>query len=134
MKITDSARATGCARGGVIQSSVPAEMTWKYVMMLPVQDRMGLLCPRGADARRGVFSATDQLYKASASGFKCENTLSRFKQNGEVHNAHPDRNALVLIEVQGFCCALGRDPCDVRRGPYPGQQGRTVLCRPRNPS
>jgi hypothetical protein len=40
-------------------------MTWKYLMLRPVQDTMGPLCPRTADAR-GALSVTEvkQLYKA----------------------------------------------------------------------
>ena len=41
----------GRAARDVIQSSVPAEMTRKYPMLLLLQDTMGLLCSLTADAR-----------------------------------------------------------------------------------
>src|SRR5262245_36410597 len=60
-------------------------MTWKYAMLLPLQDTMGPLCSPTADARRCVLYATEvkQLYKALAFGYKRART--RFvasKQNG----------------------------------------------------
>jgi hypothetical protein len=37
--------------GDVIQPGIPAEMTWKCPMPLPLHDTMALSCSRTADAR-----------------------------------------------------------------------------------